>query len=33
MDPAQLPIRNIPLEWSNARQRDLLNRYTRLVRR
>jgi iron(III) transport system substrate-binding protein len=33
MDPAQLPIKNIPVEWSNARQRDLLNRYLRLVRR
>jgi iron(III) transport system substrate-binding protein len=28
-----LPIKNIPVEWSNARQRDLLQRYTRLVRR
>lgn len=32
-DPATLPVKNIPVEWSNARQRDLLQRYTRLVRR
>lgn len=28
-----LPIKNIPVEWSGARQRDLMNRYLRLVRR
>jgi iron(III) transport system substrate-binding protein len=32
-DPATLPIKNIPVEWSNVRQRDLLARYLRLVRR
>jgi iron(III) transport system substrate-binding protein len=33
LDPASLPIKNIPVEWSNARQRDLMARYLRLVRR
>ena len=33
LDPASLPIKNIPVEWTNARQRDLLARYLRLVRR
>jgi iron(III) transport system substrate-binding protein len=33
LDPAALPVKNIPVEWSNARQRDLLARYLRLVRR
>lgn len=33
LEPAALPIKNIPVEWSNARQRDLLARYLRLVRR
>jgi iron(III) transport system substrate-binding protein len=31
--PETLPINNVPVEWSNARQRDVLARYTRLVRR
>jgi iron(III) transport system substrate-binding protein len=31
--PADLPIKNIPVEWSNANQRNILNRYLRLVRR
>lgn len=33
VDPAQLPVNNIPVEWSTARQREALARYTRLVRR
>ncbi|HEV7265664.1 MAG TPA: extracellular solute-binding protein [Falsiroseomonas sp.] len=32
-DPSTLPIKNIPVEWSNARQREALARYLRLVRR
>jgi ABC-type Fe3+ transport system substrate-binding protein len=30
---ATLPMNNIPVEWSNAVQKDVLARYLRLVRR
>lgn len=30
---ATLPVNNIPIEWSNARQKDIMARYLRLVRR
>ncbi len=30
---ASLPVNNIPIEWSNARTKDVLARYLRLVRR
>jgi iron(III) transport system substrate-binding protein len=31
--PDTLPVNNPPVEWTNARQREVLARYTRLVRR
>ena len=30
---ATLPVNNPPVEWTNARQKDILARYLRLVRR
>ncbi len=33
VDVATLPVNNPPVEWTNARQKDILARYLRLVRR
>jgi hypothetical protein len=33
VDVATLPVNNAPVEWTNARSREVLARYLRLVRR
>ncbi len=33
LDPTLLPVKNIPVEWTEARQKDLMAKYLRLVRR